>query len=357
MKNKKIIIPIAITALCAALHLAFVLSESFSDLFNTTVAAAIRTVLAKITGIFVFSFAEFFLYSIPVIIIFIAIVANKQGGKIAPKLIFVGQFAIWTLVGVYALFVLTFASGYNGSPLNEKLNIERKNVSADELYETLVYVTEKTNEAAQNISFNEDGSSSIPYGYSELSSKISDAYKHVYKEKELGYTFCSRVKTIAMSPLMTYTHISGVYSFFTGEANINTNYPGYVCAFSAAHEMAHQRGISKEDEANFTAYLICIESDDDYLRYSGYLSMFNYLATALRSADNELYSLAVSRLCDEAKGELYAYSVFFDKYRDNTAAKVSDAVNDTYLKAQGTQGVKSYGMVVDLTIAYHKIYK
>ena len=49
-----------------------------------------------------------------------------------------------------------------------------------------------------------------------------------------------------------------------------------------------------------------------------------------------------------------AYSKFFDKYRENIAEKVSDKVNDTFLTINGTEGVKSYGMVVDLAVAYYK---
>ena len=49
-----------------------------------------------------------------------------------------------------------------------------------------------------------------------------------------------------------------------------------------------------------------------------------------------------------------AYSKFFDKYRENVAEKVSDKVNDTFLTINGTEGVKSYGMVVDLAVAYYK---
>ena len=47
-----------------------------------------------------------------------------------------------------------------------------------------------------------------------------------------------------------------------------------------------------------------------------------------------------------------AYSAFFDKYRENVAANVTETVNNTYLTMQGTPGTKSYGMVVDLAVAY-----
>ncbi len=187
----------------------------------------------------------------------------------------------------------------------------------------------------------------------ELSRILSDSYEKVYAEYGLGKSFSSRVKPLIISPVMTYTHISGVYSFFTGEANLNTNFPDYVCAFSAAHEMAHQRGFAREDEANFMAFLICTESDNEYVEYAGWLSIYNYLASALRQADYDLFYDAASKLSENATGELIAYNRFFDKYRDSTASDVSDTLNNAYLESQGTEGTKSYGMVVDLAVSYY----
>ena len=82
--------------------------------------------------------------------------------------------------------------------------------------------------------------------------------------------------------------------------------------------------------------------------------MYEYVASALYKADKELYKEARSDLDKNVIAELAAYSAFFNKYRESTASKVSSKVNDTYLKAQGTVGKKSYGMVVDLTVAYFK---
>jgi len=159
---------------------------------------------------------------------------------------------------------------------------------------------------------------------------------------------------VILSEPMTYTHIAGVYSFFTGEANVNTNFPDYTIPFTVAHELAHQRGIAREDEANFVAFLVCKESDDPYIRYSGYLNLFEYVSSALYSADQELYAKVASTLNTDVRYELMAYSKFFDKYRDSVAADVSGAVNDAYLKLQGTEGTRSYGLVVDLAVAYYK---
>ena len=50
-----------------------------------------------------------------------------------------------------------------------------------------------------------------------------------------------------------------------------------------------------------------------------------------------------------------AYSEFFDKYRDSVVSEASNAINDLYLNANGDKnGTKSYGLVVDLAVAYYK---
>ena len=145
-----------------------------------------------------------------------------------------------------------------------------------------------------------------------------------------------------------------IYSFFTGEANVNVNFPDYTIPYTAAHELAHQRGIAREDEANMVAFLVCIESEDAYVRYSAYMNMYEYVANALWNADRELYADARSALDPQVRREMVAYSNFFSKYQNSKAGTVSGAVNDTFLKFQGTEGTASYGMVVDLTVAYYK---
>ncbi|MBQ4111333.1 MAG: DUF3810 family protein, partial [Clostridia bacterium] len=48
------------------------------------------------------------------------------------------------------------------------------------------------------------------------------------------------------------------------------------------------------------------------------------------------------------------YSRFYDKYRHSTVSQVSGSINNSYLQSQGTPGTQSYGMVVDLAVAYFK---
>ena len=180
-----------------------------------------------------------------------------------------------------------------------------------------------------------------------------------YDKTSLKYDFIdnfhSRVKPVMLSEPMSYTHITGVYTFFTGEANININFPDYTIPYTAAHELAHQRGIAREDEANFVAFLVCMESDDAYIRYSGALNLYEYVVSALYSADKELYKENYVKQSKAIIAERIAYSEFFEKYRENTVADISEATNNAYLQSQGApQGTRSYGMVVDLAVAYYR---
>jgi hypothetical protein len=97
-----------------------------------------------------------------------------------------------------------------------------------------------------------------------------------------------------------------------------------------------------------------MESDDPYIRYSAHLNMYEYVANALYDASPTLYYDVLARLDTDVRYELAAYSQFFDKYRNSTASQISGAVNDTFLQSQGTPGTKSYGMVVDLAVAYYR---
>ncbi len=117
-----------------------------------------------------------------------------------------------------------------------------------------------------------------------------------------------------------------------------------------AHEMSHQRGIAPEDEANFMAFLVCMQSDDPYIRYSGAQSLLEYVYSALSKADRDLYRKCYASLSSRVVGEMRAYNKFFEKYEENVAATVSGTVNNTYLVLQGTEGTRSYGLVADLAV-------
>ncbi|MFY9381174.1 MAG: DUF3810 domain-containing protein [Eubacteriales bacterium] len=342
----------ALSVLCAASHIIGIMSPSYADFFNFRISPIFRGVLGYLTCWFPFSFAETFLLFMPVALVAVIafVVPRASVSKRASVRYIISLFSIIALL--YSVFVLTFAYGYRGTSLADKLGIEERSITVDELYEAAEILTEKVNGITEQITFKSNSSSIMPYSYREMSKKLTDAYNSLADKYDFIPKFHVGVKQIMLSEPMTYTHVSGVYTFFTSEANINTNFPDYTIPYTAAHELSHQRGIAREDEANFMAFLVCIESDDPYIRYSGYQSLLEYLMSDMYKADKSLYSQWLVTLNAEVRGEMAAYNEFFKKYEKNVAAKVSSKVNDVYLKSQGTQGSVSYGLVTNLAVIY-----
>lgn len=341
--------------------LVYLLSRAFPDFAEFWVrypSQAVRFVLAKLTGVLHFSFAEWFILSLPLwvaLYLYVSSVSMKKDDSIANYYRWMHPL-LCGLLAMASLFCFAFGPCYFRHSLAENLGLREKEVSPEELYDTSVLVSREIRSLESEISFAYGGASVMPYDYDTLVGKINSAYETFDEQYDFLKHFRSYAKPLASSGLFTYTHISGVYTFMTGEANINLNYPDFVRPFTVAHEMAHQRGIAKEEEANLVAFLVCIGSDDAYVRYSGYFSMLDYLTDALYTADQSLYKkFYSSEMPGTSKGEFSAYSAFFEPYRDSAASAVATAINDTYLGTQGEKaGTASYGLVVDLAVAYYE---
>ncbi len=410
-------------------YLIAVLNENFANFMSRYFGAPIRAVLASISGIVPFSIAELIVILLIPAFIAIIIVANKYySGTWRKILVFSGKILSVAVV-LIIIYTLGFGTGYHTSTLDKRLGIDKQPVSTEELRDTARHLTELVNKEATNQTYGEDGFSKMPYSLSAMNNKLLVAYDGIYEKYEFIQPMNSRLKPVMLSELMSYTHITGVYSYFTGEANLNIAFPDYTLPFTAAHELAHQRGIAREDEANFVAFLVCSASEDSYIRYSAYLMMLEYvtnayytavsgykaydfsdfrelmvadptvsealsayekangvtlskyaelkeamtadaaLSTAVKGCEKtaealDFYNKRVVAVTDynatldmrkaQVVAEEHAFNEFFKKYEHNIIASVSGAVNDTYLKFQGTPGSASYGMVVDLAVAYYK---
>ena len=345
---------IAFAVISAVILLISKLSPVFSDWFNRYISSFFRLVISKITGILPFSLGEAMFRCLPLFIFVALFVYFKICYDDEIK---AGRFIV-TLVTCLSLmftsFVLVFGVAYNGAPLEDKLGLQAKKVSYEELEYTADRLTEEIESVIGDIEYKYDGSSVMPYSFKELNGKLNDAYNSFSGKYSYIPPLRSNVKILAVSPIMTYTHISGIFTYYTAEANLNINYPDYSMPYTMAHEMAHQRGVAPENEANFTAFLVCLESDDPYIRYSAAVSMLEYVLSAMNKASSEDYDAYISDMDIRIRGEMIAFSRFFDRYRDSVASNVTNTINDTYLKASGDKaGAQSYGMVVDLACAYY----
>lgn len=158
-------------------------------------------------------------------------------------------------------------------------------------------------------------------------------------------------KPLILSRAMSWLQLSGIYSPFTVEANYNRDMPLVNQPFCLCHELAHLAGYAREDEANFIGYLACLNSDDVDFRYSGLFYAVIYVMNALPPTD---LAWAYQQLPAGLRRDLQESSAYWQSF-DGPAAQISDNINDYYLKANDQEaGVKSYGQVVDLLLAYYR---
>jgi len=163
-------------------------------------------------------------------------------------------------------------------------------------------------------------------------------------------------KPILSSKLMSMMNLTGIYSPITIEANYNKDVLDYVMPYTICHELAHLKGFIREDEAGFIAYAACMKSETPEFRYSGTLSALEYTLTAYyREATSEEYARLCVKIPEQVRRDILANNVYWQQYQGKIAG-LAEKANDSYLKVNAQEGgVKSYGRMVDLLLAEHRI--
>lgn len=332
-------------------------NSAAAEFFHRCFIRYSQAFFGKITSFIPFSLAETLVLFSPLAVIFFIISTVKKiikKDKCGTLKNFLALFNIAAFFGF--TYILNLSLNYCRPSLSALSGISDKSAEKEEI---CLAATKEVYELSlllktEEIKFDSNGSSVCPYGFDDLDRKIEEEFNKYAANNKWLSPYGAKAKIISVSDYMTYTHISGVYSSFTGEANININYPDYVTVAAIAHEKAHQRGIAPEYEANAVAFFVLSQSSDAYLAYCGYMSVFSELMNACVSESSDFYyNYLYNAIPQEIFGELKAYSAFFKKYSDSKASKAADAVNDTSLKLNGEKdGVKSYGMVTDMAVSF-----
>lgn len=249
-------------------------------------------------------------------------------------------FAVGVLILV-SVFNMTSSFGYYRDGILTAFGIEETEVTEERIDEALRYYIDKLNETEKNIGRNKDGDPICPYTLKELTELIYDEYESVDTG---GYLSSHRVgvKAIVMSDVMSYTGIIGVCMPLTGEVNINTN--AYPSAFPEliAHEIAHSKGVHRENDANFTAYYMLLKSQNDFLRYSAQNSVVNVLLSALKKTNEDAFKERYFSVSENVRNEWKLESRHYEKY-DGFIETISSAINNIFLKSNGVpSGTVSY---------------
>lgn len=258
--------------------------------------------------------------------------------------------------GVLALlFMLLYGVQYSAPPLEESLRMEVGQYTLRELYGAAESVTREMNRLGESAPRSAEGECSFG-SFEEQAEAVREAYAAlagrytVYRRAEKSPP--PRRAAILSKP-MSYVGISGYFFPWSGEAvvsgdSVATHYPFYI-----AHEAAHALGVGPEDEANFSAFLACMSSEEDSLRYSGLINAYVYLSNALYEQDVALAREISAMVSETCRADLRRLNEHYERY-ETPVREAGQKINDAYIKATGQpDGVQSYGKVADFIIAWY----
>ena len=387
--KKSLVVYISIAAVLLLLQVIAWNSRNFSDAYIAYIFPIWVNTYGRITGIFPFSVGEWMIVAGIVVVVLAVLLGvsmifpgcrHSERYRLGVKGYFC--FFSWVLLFVFTIMTLNCTMIYHGSTFSEKCFGEeegQQNVTLQERTEELLRIyndiVSHCNALSMEMKRDESGAVVYPGGVDSRGNAVDMEGKAIDVMQSLGKTYDQlegyypRPKAMFFSDFMCQMYMCGYYFPFSMEANYNDvmgimKKPATMC-----HELAHIRGYIYEDEANFIAFLACVESDDATFQYSGYLSVLNYVANDLyktRLADPESYAAAreavrpLQVLQQVQEDNIFVSDAEWERINGKavvdteTVDSVSDTLTNASLKLNGvSDGMVSYNRVVELLLQWY----
>lgn len=309
------------------------------SVFNSHIGASVAEILYAVVIILVLAYL---IYQI------VKLITSPGKGKRAAKTAIT---LITAALFIYAGFCVLWGVYYYADDFTEKAGLERRDITVDELTRVTRYFAAECNKYGDMVSRDERGICNI--SKNALIERSAGIYENTEKEFPCLVSDDLNVKPMFFSKIMSYLEFTGFFFPFTGEANVNVDSPPAMLPSTIAHELSHQRGVAKEEEANFVAVLACMKSGDVDFCYSGALLAYINLGNALYSADNEAWSEIFDTLSDNVLIDFIYDNQYWEHY-DTPVADAANTVYEGFLQSYGNElGMKSYGACVDFIVNYY----
>lgn len=257
--------------------------------------------------------------------------------------------------GVYLAFLLAWGLNYRRPALADLAGLGPPGGTADEVRALAVHLIEQANALRLSVGEDDRGVMRLAGGRRAALDSAHEGLARASRRLPLLQGPRVRPKPALLSPLLARLGISGIFIPFTGEAHVNTTLPDADVPFAASHELAHQRGLAREEEANYAAAVACRLHPSAEFRYSGALLSSMYVQSALAGIDRAAAAALEARRSAAVRRDQEALAEWARRYHSRLT-DVSHRVNDTYLRSQGQRlGVRSYGAMVDLLLAERRL--
>ena len=254
-------------------------------------------------------------------------------------------------LAVYAGFCMLWGVYYYGDDFMTRSGLKNDNISVEQLETVTEYFAALVNEYSSQVPRDADGN--YVADRDAILRRSNEVYANVEETLPCLSGPAVRAKGVYFSRIMSYTDFTGFFFPFTAEANVNTDFPPALFASTVAHELAHQRGVAKEQEANFAAVLASLEYGDAEYCYSACVLAYTHLGNALYSADYDAWKSIYLTLNEDVRRDFDANREYWAQF-ETPVQKVSNTVYEGFLHSYDqTMGLKSYGACVDLLVNYY----
>lgn len=345
---------IVLSLLLIAFHLYLRHNEALAEIVSAGFIRPALRAMAKYTAILPFSLAEALIAAAVLGIlvctaVYICRIIKGKERLLSLYRMFITPLTLALLV--YALFSWLWGAFFYIDDFAESIGLESKPVSTGQLAAVTGYFAQLANEYSYQMERDENGvCATNRSSILESSAHIFDNVEKLFPQLE-GENV--PVKGIAFSKLMSYLDFTGFFFPITGEANVNMDFPPSLFASTVAHEISHQRGIAREQEANFVAVLACLESADPDYCYSAALLAYTHLGNALHSADYDAWEKIYRSLNDNVLRDFAADRAYWQQF-ETPVQEVSNTFYEGFLYSYDQHlGLKSYGACVDLLVNYY----
>lgn len=303
---------------------------------NHTVCDRVRNLLSILSSAFPFSLFELSLIMSPLIVFLLVRYVTKDVAKLGTRAIRTLSF----LSLLPTLYILTLGISYRTDGLQgDAISVN----DSESVFRAVDIISQSVNNIGE---INETSN------LNEIREELAKTYAEISHAYGLNYYNLPKPKTLLLSKAVSRLGIYALYSFPTGEVNINTEIPEYLLPFTLAHEYAHSLGVSGEAEANFLAYLACRASKNPYIRYSGEISMLEYFLADISKYNREMYIKVYNNLSQQALSDLQKHREYAKKYQSLKLYTFSEKMNSIHLELWDKNGASSYSAVVGYVTSY-----
>lgn len=270
--------------------------RSFCDFYADNVYGVISDFSGKIMDLFPFAVGEILMYLFGVlafltIVLSVLLLFLRKKEKYKSFTVKYMKSMLMVLLIMLLIYTFNWVIPFRSSILSDKKlgrNAYVRAYSIEELQALRNYIVGKLNDTSLEVE-RDDAGHLIYRDYKTVRSELEESMRGLGKDYPRLKGYYPKLKSALCSSVLEWMSIGGYTYPYTMEATYNCYVTKLYYPSLYAHEISHHQGYYQENEANFLSYLGCINSDDAFVRYSGYIDAFFYVDEAYFEALNNAF--------------------------------------------------------------------